>query len=209
VLMFFPTFLLLPQKHRAPMLFAGLLNGLTGPFSALLEGRYWSPVRVGGMSAGFEDVLIGFALGSTAWGVAVWPHRHRTLHHSGIGGFASRLPRPLSYLFPFVGLHFLGLSWMSAFLATLLSVIIVELSLRPAMWPVALSGALLFPPLYVLYFTLVFALWPEFLLQWNPAPPWGRPVLGLPLGELVWSILFGGALPLIVASILGVRRISD
>jgi hypothetical protein len=206
---FFPLYLAMPRDLRSSMLTMGVLNACTFPFCALLEGDYWRPVRLGGWRLGLEDAIAAFVVGAVVWGVAIWPLRRRIRLQAGTFDILRRLRRPLLYLILFFILELFGLSWMTSFLATLLLMTVIELAQRPFMWPLALCGALMFVPLYFLYVTLILAIWPEALFQWNPAPPWGTRLLGIPAGELAWSLLFGAALPLIGASILDARRLAN
>ncbi len=56
---------------------------------------------------------------------------------------------------------------------------------------------------------LFFSLWPEFALQWNPGSAWSTPVLGVPLGELAWAIVFGSYWPLFMAYVLRIEFVSS
>jgi hypothetical protein len=206
---FFPLYLAQPRDLRISMLKMGTLNAAFFPFCALLEGSYWQPTRLGGWLLGPEDVVISFALGAVVWGLAVWPLRHRIRLQTSTCAILRRMSRTLVFLVLFLGLRFLGLSWMTSYLVTLLSVAAVGLLLLPSMRPLAFYGAIVFVPLYFLYVTLILVLWPEALIQWNPAPPWGARLLGIPAGELAWSLLFGAALPLIGAYVLDARLIDD
>jgi hypothetical protein len=200
-----PVLLAMPRKLRGSLFIVGLLNAGTSPFCALLEVTYWSPVRIGGWRLGVEDFIIGFVLGAAAWGAAIWPMRHRIELNGGIIAAIRRLALTLAYLIPFVGLHALGLSWMSSFLMAMAVVFVVQLLLRPSLWPLAICGVLVFVPLYFLYLQLLLVIWPAFYLQWNPATPWGLSFLGAPLGEITWSVLFALALPLLAGYILDIR----
>jgi hypothetical protein len=209
VALFLPLFLIMPRELRSSLLKIGILNTAFFPFSMFLEDSYWQPVRFGGWRLGIEDVVISFTLGALVWGLAIWPLRDRIQLCTGISTIPRRLPRPLMYLIPFFVLHFVGLSGMASYLAVLLLASIAELLLRPSMWPFALYGSIIFVPLYFLFVTLTFVVWPDALSQWNPAPPWGQHFFGVPVGELVWAILFGAALPLMAAYILNAKRVSD
>jgi hypothetical protein len=74
-----------------------------------------------------------------------------------------------------------------------------------SLWPLALAGVFLFPLIYLSMTRFDFWLWPDFVGQWSKTLPWGKRVLGLPLGEITWSIVFGAYWPLFTAYIFDAR----
>jgi hypothetical protein len=193
------------------MVLCGLANTPCFPFLLFLENRYWSPVRLGGWALGIEDALCSFAVAAMAWFVV------------GLF-FADRIPFRVSWktllmryamVATVSGLTFLllsslmGLSGMTALLLTCLILAAILFLVRKSLWPVVLVSLLGFPLFYLSVVKVYFLIWPEFIHQWNSAPPWGRTVLGIPLGEIAWSVVFSIYWPLFVLVIAGRPREGD
>lgn len=196
---------LLPRQQRRMAILSGALSVPFGVFSIFLEGAYWNPVRVVRGPIGIEDFLASFAVGAGAWTAAVLPLHRRLSFRADVRAIPRRLVAPLVYVLTFGGFLALGIPVMSAYLATLAIVIARESLRHPHLRPLAATGALLFAPSYALTMALIFAIWPDFVRQWNPAPPWGIPVLGVPAGELAWSAFYGAGVPLILGGIFRAR----
>ncbi|HBH87351.1 MAG TPA: hypothetical protein DDY17_07110, partial [Syntrophaceae bacterium] len=56
---------------------------------------------------------------------------------------------------------------------------------------------------------VTFRLFPDFLTAWNLASQWGRPLYGVPIGEIVWSVVFGAVLPLLTGIVFNVEIIRN
>lgn len=196
---------LLPRRQRRIAVLSGALSVPFGVFSIFLEGDYWNPVRLVRGPVGIEDFMVSFAVGAGAWTAAVLPLHRRLSFRADVRAIPPRLVAPLVYVLTFGAFLALGLPVMSAYLATLAIVIAREGLRHPHLRPLAATGALLFAPSYALTMGLIFAIWPDFAGQWNPAPPWGVPVLGIPAGELAWSAFYGAGVPLILGGVFRAR----
>ena len=94
---------------------------------------------------------------------------------------------------------------MSALIIAVTLLALYLLARKPSHWPLALAGVLFFPLIYLSITRFEFWLWPNFVDQWSKTLPWGKRVLGLPLGEITWSIVFGVYWPLFTAYIFDAK----
>jgi hypothetical protein len=201
----------LTRAQWKTMVLCGLANAPSFPFLLLLEHQYWSPVRLGGWTLGIEDILCSFAVAAMAWFVIGW-------------FFADRIPllvRWKTLLIRYAmlatgsGIAFLLLTFLtdlSGMTALILTCLVLAAGLflwRRSLWPVVLVSLLGFPLFYLCIVKVYFLIWPEFVHQWNSAAPWGRTVLGIPFGEIAWSVVFSLYWPLFVLVIAGRPREDD
>lgn len=197
---------LLPRQ-RTPMLISGATSASVAWCGFTLEGVYWSPSRIGGGAFGVEDLLIAFAVGVGAWSLAASPDYfslrtlswHRRVAVWRLGGCL------ISGVVGFLGLWLAGFPAMSLYIGCLGTGAVGVLVWRTALWPIAMSGALGFALVWFLISTVYFLVWPGSVLQWNASSVWGRPCMGVPLGELAWAATFGAAWPLFTAFVLDAR----
>jgi hypothetical protein len=196
----------LPREQFRLIHYAGLANAPAGLFLYFLEGNYWTPGRIGGLRLGIEDFLISYAVGAMAWYLValVWRRRLRLQLH-----WPAVLRR---YLMAAIGcdLTYLVLVWdgvdpMTGLFLTCGPVAVALWWLRRENWPLALTGMIPFPLVWLLVVALTVSLFPEYLFKWNLAGQWGRPVLGVPAGEIVWAFVFGVFWPLFVGVIFDVE----
>ncbi len=190
----------LPRGQRRMGVLSGMMNILAAPFCLFLQGSYWTPKRIGGLPLGPEDILVSFLVASLAGLVAAWPFRHRlgTAQEPG-----SPWRRYALVGTPTMGLYLLLVLFAGADPMTSLLVIQVAaggalLRLRPSLWPLSVSGFLLCPPFYCLTVRLMYWIWPEFVYQWNLQTFWGQLIGGIPLGEVVWVMVYGASWPVYV-----------
>ena len=197
-------FLSRQQSHI--MTLSGLLSIPCFPFLVFLEKEYWTPVRFGGWILGVEDVLCSFWVAAVVWFVVALPLGNQMLINGRIQIFWLRyfmmacISEFLFLLFYFMGLGGMG----SLFLAYLIVTAFLLLRIRKP-WLLFLTGIILNPVLYFLQGKLFFWFWPDFITQWNTRTFWGSPLLGIPLGETTWSVIFGAYWPLFMAYVFGLR----
>ncbi len=204
-----PPILSLTRRHTLSRgaLFSGILCMPCGALSLAHVG-YWRPLRLAGGNLGLEDLVFAFAAGVLVWLAAAWPFRHtlprlfvlpargRPILLSGAAGGVL-----------LVGLCRFGMDPMGATLAVGGLVFIGLLVCRPRLWPLALSGVLCFVPLYLAIVRIQLALWPAYIGQWNPNSPWAAvTVLGVPVGEVAWAVVFAAFWPPLIAALLGLER---
>ena len=194
-----------PQQNSLVFL-SGLTNLPCFPFVMFLQGNYWSPVRLGNRMLGIEDVLCTYAVAAGAWFVV--SHRSRSIkpevsslyvviRRLGIVGTASILPYLIFY--------FLGMDSMLALILTCLIVGIALFIRLPHLRKIALEGLWKFPVLYLVVVKIYFSIWPDFVYQWNVSSPLGRLLWGIPIGEIIWSILFGLYWPLFMGYVYNIQ----
>ena len=188
------------------ILMGGLLSLPCFYLLAFFEDKYWNPVRIWNWAVGIEDILCSFDVGALVLIPAAvlfrnsisWGNRsdRAVKRFLAAGGAASAL---------FLLLILSGLGPMGALIGTDLLMAFGLLLFRFRLWPLCLSGILGFPVLYYLIVRVYFLYWPGFIVQWNPEGPWGKVLLGLPMGEIAWAMAFGSFWPLFVGYVLDVR----
>jgi len=179
---------------------------LPGSFAALLHNAsYWNPVRVGNGPIGIEDFLFTLTVGLLAWLLAGFPFRRRLRMEERPLLWATRLG--ISYAAFCVLCGCLWLAGVESLPNTLGAggiALVLLLLLRPDLWILAAAGSLLFTTVYLFLIKLQFAVWPNFVLQWNPNGTLGTAILGIPSGEIVFAVLFGAGMPVYMAFLFDV-----
>jgi hypothetical protein len=195
--------LLLSRAQFRMCVLSGLLNAPCFLFMPLLERHYWRPRRFGGWILGVEDALCSFMVALMAWVVVAIALRGRLSDRIGAAGVVRRYKTAsgLSVGVFLVG-YGAGLDAMSALIVTCaILAVLLHVANRRA-WPLAVVGICSFGIAWYAAVRLFFWLWPAFPSQWNTASMWGALVIGVPLGELTWALVFGGYWPLFMAYVL-------
>jgi hypothetical protein len=197
--------LLTGAQFRAVVL-SGLLNAPCFIFMPFLEGTYWAPKRAGGFALGLEDLLVSFAVAVMAWLVVALLLRHRIRLVGRTPGFHRRyaVAGLLSVGF-FLGLCGAGVDAMASLVLTYVAMVLILQTVRKDLWPLALTGLVAFPLLYLVVLRVDYWLWPHFISEWNQGSVWGATLWGFPRGEMLWAIAFGAYWPLFVGYTCDVR----
>jgi hypothetical protein len=188
------------------MVWSGLLNIPCFPFLVFLEKEYWTQVRFGGWILGVEDVICSFWVAAAVWLVVALPLGNQMLINGRIRIFWFRyfIMSSLS-AFLFLSFYFMGFGGMgSLILACLIVTAFLLLRIRKP-WLIFFTGIILHPVFYSLEVKLFFWFWPDFITQWNMRTIWGSPILGIPLGETTWAVIFGAYWPLFMAYVFDLR----
>jgi len=185
--------LLFSPGQRKSALWSGLLGTPLGLCSFLMVPDYWEPRWVWSAGrVGLEDLLFSFVFAACSWLIATWVWRRRLR----VRLCPSRmLIRYTACMVSGVIVFWLALKClqdpMSAALLGLWVGVGIHLILNPDRWRLAVSGALGFGVVYVLYLKLLLILMPNFISSWNLEGPWGTAILGVPHGEMVWAVTYG------------------
>jgi hypothetical protein len=192
--------LVLTRAQWKTMVLCGLANVPCFVFLVLLENEYWSPVRLGGLALGIEDILCSFAVAAMGWFVIglFFADRILLLVRRKILLLRYAILANLSGITFLLLSCLMNLSGMTALILTCLVMAAVMFLLRKSLWPVVLVSLVGFPILYLGIVKVYFLIWPEFVQQWNSTTLWGKTVLGIPLGEITWSVVFSIYWPLFV-----------
>jgi hypothetical protein len=197
----------LPKRQFRIMRATGLAGTAPFAFLILLEYEYWSPRRVGGWILGIEDLICSFIVAAMTWFCVGIYFKDRVTFAKPIRKFWMRywiLAVISVSLFVVIFFVFKIMGMSALILAT--GLLAVYLLLRKlSHWPLALAGILIFPLVYLTMTRFEFWLWPDFVEQWSKTLPWGRRIVGLPLGEITWSIVFGAYWPLFTAYIFDAK----
>ncbi len=194
-----------PVQFRL-MIYTGALNATCGAFSYFLEDNYWTPARIGGLIIGIEDLLIAVAVGMIPWYLValIWQKRMAIDLRWPIALKRIAVIMFSAYLTYLIGM-LTDVDPMAMMLAVCASLTMVILALRPDSWPLAATGFIVFGLIWFLLVEITFAALPGFIQQWNLESRWGRPILGVPVGEIVWALIFGALIPLLTAFVFDVR----
>ena len=176
------------------------------PTYLVYEGYYWSPVRLGGLGLGIEDVLVLFVLGGTNATAAALPFRRTLSIDFQLRQFIGRAAAlTLIYAVTLVLPWLLGADPLTSSIAANLIILVIMIILRQDLWPFALSGFLIFAPSYLIFLKTTLLIFPDFLFQWNLSAFWGTTIAGLPAGEIAWVFTIAPAAPWGLAYCLGDR----
>jgi hypothetical protein len=153
-----------------------------------------------------EDALISFAIGATGWLVPLLLFRSRLdarakprvewLLLLGLGP-----PALFLILWSLVGQP---MTLLIAIQAIMWPVLVV---MRPGLVGLSLANAIVFPVLYLALLRVYLTLWPAEIGRWSDASLWGRTILDVPLGELVWACGLGLGWPLAAGLIFDVKLV--
>ena len=185
---------------------AGLLNAPCFFLVVLLEGTYWTPKRLMPWPVDICDVLCAYAAAAMAWFSLTLARRRRLA-----ADFAWRpfLVRYNVVAAASVGFFLIavaaGCEGMAALLITCALVSIALVAWMRPMAGLALEGAARFTVLYLAVVKFYFILWPDFTKQWNPSPPLGTLIAGIPLGEILWAPIFGAYWTLLMVLVFRMR----
>jgi hypothetical protein len=204
------SFLFLPRKRRLLLFLNGLLGIPSFPLIAYFEDLYWYPKRIGSLNIGVEDALVSYLVATLAWGIFTIPLNPNLCIDFKMKTFLKRyllIVIPAAQVF-WVGCK-LGLNPMTVLLLITIGLVIIILSLRQDLMPCVIWCLIGFPVTYVLFFNLVFLIWPDFITQWNLSTYWGHVVIGLPLGEFVWAFGHGVFWPLFSCYVFNITYTSQ
>jgi hypothetical protein len=196
---------LLPA-HRRGMLVSGILCAPFALASVMFVPEYWRPHRIACFLAGPEDLIFSFACGVLVWCTAVVLSPPRTMAFR-----PSRVFRVYGgACIVFVGgilvfRNLCGLRTMPSVLVAGLVLYGLLLPLRRDLLRFSLVAGFAYCVAYALFFGLVFAVCPDFARQWNWDNLWALSLLGVPLEEAAFALVFGACWPLAMAQAFDVR----
>jgi len=200
--------LLLTRDQWRVMILSGLANAASFPFIVFFETEYWNPIRLGGWIVGVEDLVCPFTMAAGGWLVVSLFFRNRIFANVHISWQRSRIMGSLSVGL-FLLFYLMKLGGMTSLLLCCATFTVLLLINNKTLWPFALAGMVGIPPLYFLVVKVDFWLWPDFVSQWNKNNFWGATIMGLPRGEITWSMVFGAYWPLLTAHLFDVRFSKD
>lgn len=187
-------------------LVGGLMYVPLLPMFLIFEGQYWSPVRLGGWWLGIEDPICLFNLGFMPCLLAALPFRSTLclafqfpqilIRAAGFGCAAVAV---------FLAFWLTGTDPHTSTVAANCVMLILVLILRKDLWPIALSGFLIYGPFFYFWEKICFLVWPDFVCQWNQGIFWSLRITGVPIGEIGWGFSQGSFYPPYVAYCCNVR----
>jgi len=174
--------------------------------SLLFVPEYWEPVRIVNLTPCLEDILFSFSSGALAWPIAVLPIKNRIVLDFQTTRVLKRyITTTFSGLCLLVLCRTCDLDIMSSANLSMAILGILLLLRRVELWPIPVTGAIGFGILYTLLIGCIFAIWPDFILQWNTVTLWSIRLFSVPLGEIIWSLGYGAVWPLLMAYLLDAK----
>ncbi|MBL8663840.1 MAG: hypothetical protein JNM29_13475 [Candidatus Odyssella sp.] len=192
-----PVYLAAAGTQRRAAAWSGLLFAPLALGAPLLGTDYWAARRLGGMPLGLEDAIYFGQLGVASWFFASLPLRHRLHLDLRPGALAVRALVLVSALIAGLAVGVAaGVSAIEWAFVTWGALIAGVLAWRSALWPLALSAALLHGAALAITMAILLAMWPELGRLWSQSHPLGRRVLGIPFGEILWGTVAPAAIAL-------------
>ena len=183
--------ILIPTQRRA-MLVSGLLAAPYAFASVIFVPEYWQPKRIAVFLTGPEDLLFSFAGGGLVWLTATgFSHPHPTF--SLRAGRVARRYLTLTLTFFVLVLackYLLGLTTMTSVFTSGGLHYAALLTIRPDLLRFSAATGLGYSFAYTLYCIFVFAVWPDFSNQWNWGNLIGLTIVGVPIEESIWALVF-------------------
>ncbi|MCP4900306.1 MAG: hypothetical protein GY906_25335 [bacterium] len=202
-LLLFGVFLLLfwvtPHKRQA-MLVASLYSTPYAVASLMFVPEYWTPVRLGNLAIGVEDLVFSFANGGVVWWMA-----SRSSEHQIHVEFKLRQSLWRYWKCSNIGIFVAGTLWvlgvrvMPAFWLSMALLFGFFLLKHPWYWRLSIAGALGFTGIYAALTSAVFHLNPGFALQWTAENLSGHALWDIPIEEFAWAFGYGAVFPMLVA----------
>ncbi len=201
----FGVFYALVPRARATMLL-GTAAALPFAFLApLFVPGYWDPPYILFGPVGLEDMAFAMTTGGLAWPLAAWAGPRRRDFDTRPARVAARLLVPVATgLMAIAGAVSLGLDPMAAALGCMVPWTLYLLAADPWLGRYIVSGAAAFGIGYLLYVRFMLWLWPDAIGVWTTGGIWAMTVMGVPLGELIWGVAYGGIWPATLA--YGMKR---
>ncbi len=197
-----------PKNYRRMALWSGMVSLPNSFLDLIYFGSYWSPIKLGNWRIGIEDLIFNFYTGTWVCLAASWPFRSR-LSISKNPHFSIFWRRYFFTVLVFIGMSLVirltGISSLENSLMAGVLTLFVLLLKQPSLRVLALTGVLCFTPVYILVVKTQLLLWPDYLLQWNLEGPLGARFWGIPLGEIIYSIVFGATWPSFIGFFFDIR----
>lgn len=198
------------KEHYKSILLSGILALPHALLSPMVVPGYWDPDMhlILGL-VGFEDLMFSFLTGGLVWsGVLISNRKIQPLNHFRPVMALSRFSICLAFgTAGITMLYFIGIMEIMNPFLVMVAWIAYFLFSRRNYRKIALQGSFLFLLGYGIIFKMSIIFWPEYLHFWSTENLSGIFLAGIPLEELVWSFLYGGAWSVGMAWILGIREI--
>ena len=167
---------------------------------------YFRPVVLFHTPCRVEDLVHLYWTGSAAWmAAALCLRRHWVVGvRSTVAALLRMLPLALAAAL-FVALWLAGMNVMTASLLVEAALFLFLLGRRRSLWRLALAGMIAYTPFYTMVVKIHLTLWPSYVSYWSPVYPWGRTILGIPLGEIAWALSLSAMWPALIAWALDLR----
>lgn len=208
-LLLFGVFLLLfvatPKKRQA-MLVASIYSTPYAVASLMFVPEYWTPVRLGNLVIGVEDLVFSFANGGVAWWLATKSCQDQVHVKLKLRLSMWRYWNCSNFGIAVAGtLWVFGVRVMPAFWVSMALLFIVLLYKHPWYWRLSVAGAVGFTAVYAVLTSAVFHASPEFAMQWTAENLSGHSVWDIPVEEFGWAFGYGAVFPMLVAYTLQAR----
>jgi len=188
---------LLIPRHRRVALLSGLFAAPLGLLDIVFAPEYSAP-HLFGHAFSLEGMLFSFGNGVLVWPVAVVPFWRRIDYDILWRNMIFRcltcwvIAAVIIAIVWRGGVGLPGLSIMTSALVALGGCGLYILWRRPDTWPLVVTGIIGCGLIYLLEMAVLSRFYPNFVTVWAPAVRDGILVLGYPLEEYVWAMVYGG-----------------
>jgi hypothetical protein len=197
--------------QRAAMLVSGLLSAPYAFASVLFVPEYWQPKRVACFLTGPEDLIFSFAGGGLIWLTAIClvrPGTEVSMHPGRV------VRRYLGWTVPFFSLvvalkYVFGFSTMTSVLMSGSAHYAVLLWMRRDLFRFSLLTGVGYCVMYTAFCVFAFAVCPHFLEQWNRESLTGLTIVGVPIEESLWALVFSASWALAIGYAFAARLPED
>ena len=186
--------LIILRKHARIILLSSILALPQAFLGKIVVPDYWHPESIPFLGVGLEDFIFSFFSGGIVWmGVLILsPGARDSRIQPSL--FLQRVSFCLIFGVIVVSVLYLtgvrGI--MNPFLTMVLWFILIFLY-RSVYWEIAVVGALFMLVLHPLALKIGFLVFPDLLQMWSRNNFTHFSVLKVPLGELIWAFMYGGA----------------
>lgn len=198
--LFAALFYALGGPQRKIMLFSGAITVPFIPMGALYTGEYWTPLRLFGLPFGIEDALWLFSMGATSWFCATLLLRNSvTVDFKWRQSLVRLLIAIVPALLSVSLLMHMGISWTVTAYIVPSGLAAIILLFRPRYAVLSAFGSVFTGAVCLIETNLCFVFWPHFLSFWTTGTVWREAVLGVPVGDILFSVIVGACHPVLVA----------
>lgn len=187
-------------SYRKSILIASIITAPQAFYALFLVPEYWNPPRIMILGVGLEDFLFSFISGGLIWMAVILVMKRNMKFQTTFLPLLRRFFYCLLFgLFFFVILFLAGVKGIWNPFVTMLAWSIFILLYRPGYLRIFLTVSVLSLLIYGVLLKLVFLLWPAVPTMWVSENLSGWFLMEIPVEELIFAFLYGGAYSMALA----------